>query len=82
MKNSIKTYIDSIVSDNKQYIIESNMTVAEYIILNADNNDTRYVEFFDEKEYEHNDGFEPTEDQINEFKSWINENYNFYIEEE
>lgn len=79
MRRDIKTYVDAIVADNNKYIAQSGMTIAEYIIENADNNDTRYCEFFDEGELE-DSGFEPTEEQINEFKIWLKENYDCEID--
>lgn len=80
MKKNISSYINAIIEDNKQYIAQSDMTIAEYIIENADNNDTRYCEFFDECEFEDNDTFEPTDKQIEDFKKWLNDNYDFKVE--
>ena len=60
MRKSIDTYVQSIAHDDKLYIIENGMTVAEYIINNAENG-TGYYEFFDDSELESN---EPSEEQI------------------
>lgn len=74
MRKSIRTYIDSIAHDNEQYIKESGISVAEYIISNAENG-CGWTEFFDSEEYEHNENFEPSCEQISELKNWISENY-------
>ena len=38
MRNSIDTYVQSIASDNKQFILEGGYeSVADYIISNAEN---------------------------------------------
>lgn len=52
------------------------MTVAEYIISSAENG-TGYYEFFDDSELESN---EPSEEQIDELKDYLNSNYNYIHE--
>lgn len=52
------------------------MTVAEYIINNAENG-TGYYEFFDDSELESN---EPSEEQIDELKEYLNNNYSYIPE--
>lgn len=47
MRKSIDTYIKAIAHDNEQEIRENYMTVADYIINDAENN-TGYYEFFDD----------------------------------
>lgn len=60
MRKSIDTYVLSIASDNKQFILEGGYeSVADYIISNADNG-TGYNEYFDDSETEDNMG-EPTQ---------------------
>ena len=76
MRKSIDTYVQSIAHDNEQYINENAMTVAEYIISIAENG-TGYYEFFDDSEL---DGNEPSEEQIDELKDYLNSNYNYIPE--
>lgn len=76
MKKSIDTYVQSIASDNKQFILEGRYeSVADYIISNADNG-TGYNEYFDDSETDDNMG-EPTQEQIDELKEYLNDNYNY-----
>ena len=76
MRNSIDTYVKSIASDNKQFILEGEYdSVADYIISNADNG-TGYNEYFDDSETDDNMG-EPTQEQIDELKKYLNDNYNY-----
>ncbi len=75
MRKSIDTYVQSIASDNKQYILEGGYeSVADYIISNADNG-TGYNEYFDDSELD--ESGEPTEEQIDELKEYLNDNYNY-----
>lgn len=76
MRKSIDTYVQSIAHDDKLYIIENGMTVAEYIINNAENG-TGYYEFFDDSELESN---EPSEEQIDKLKEYLNNNYSYIPE--
>lgn len=76
MKKSIDTYVQSIAHDNEQYINENAITVAEYIINSAENG-TGYYEFFDDSELE---GNEPSEEQVDELKDYLNSNYNYIPE--
>lgn len=76
MRKSIDTYVQSIAHDNEQYINENNMTVADYIISNAENG-TGYYEFFDDSEL---DGNEPSEEQIDELKDYLNSNFSYIPE--
>lgn len=76
MKKSIDTYVQSIASDNKQFILEGGYeSVADYIISDADNG-TGYNEYFDDSETDDNMG-EPTQEQIDELKEYLNDNYNY-----
>lgn len=76
MRKSIDTYVQSIASDNKQFILEGGYeSVADYIISNADNG-TGYNEYFDDSETEDKHG-EPTQEQIDELKEYLNDNYNY-----
>lgn len=78
MRKSIDTYVQSIVNDNKEFIIEGGFSsVADYIISNADNG-TSYNEYFDDSELD--ESGEPTEEQIDELKSYLNDNYNYIPE--
>lgn len=79
MKKSIDTYIQSIAHDNEQYIIDGGYdSLADYIISNAENG-SGYYEFFDSDELDENNG-EPTEEQIDELKDYLNDNYNLCCE--
>lgn len=77
MRKSIDTYIEAIAHDNELYIRESYMTVADYIINNAENC-SGYYEFFDDDELDETG--EPTEAQIDELKAYLLENYTTPIE--
>ena len=78
MKKSIDTYIQSITSDNKRFIIEGGYeSVADYIISNAENG-TGYYEFFDDSELD--ESGEPTQEQIDELKNFLSDNYNYIPE--
>lgn len=78
MRKSIDTYVQSIVRDNKQFIIEGGYeSIADYIISGADNG-TGYYEYFDDSELD--ESGEPTEEQINELKNYLNNNYNYLPE--
>ena len=74
MRKSIDTYVKSIAHDNEQYIAEGGYeSVAEYIISTAENGNG-FIEFFDPDELEANGG-EPTEEQVEELKDYLNEYY-------
>lgn len=77
MRKSIDTYIKAIAHDNEQEIRENYMTVAHYIINDADNC-TGYYDYFDADELGE-DG-EPTEAQINELVAYLRKNYTTPIE--
>lgn len=78
MRKSIDTYVQSIVRDDKQFIIEGGYeSIADYIISGADNG-TGYYEYFDDSELD--ESGEPTEEQINELKNYLNNNYNYLPE--
>ena len=75
MKKSIDTYVQSIASDNKQFILEGRYeSVADYIISNTDNC-LGYNEYFDDSELD--ESGEPTQEQIDELKEYLNDNYNY-----
>ena len=76
MRKSIDTYVQSIAHDNERYINENAMTIAEYIISSAENG-TGYYEFLDDSELE---GNEPSEEQIDELKDYLNSNYDYIPE--
>jgi hypothetical protein len=76
MRNSIDTYVQSIVRENEQYITEGGYeSVADYIISGAENG-TGWAEYFDDSELEE-PRCEPTEEQIDELKEYLNDNYNY-----
>lgn len=75
MRNSIDTYVQSIASGDKQFILEGGYeSIADYIISGADNG-TGYYEYFDDSELD--ESGEPTEEQIDELKEYLNDNYNY-----
>ena len=75
MRKSIDTYVKSIASDNKKFILEGGYkSVADYIIRDAENG-IGYNEYFDDSELD--ESGEPTEEQIYEFKEYLNDNYNY-----
>ena len=74
MRKSIDTYVQSIVRDNKRFIIEGGYeSVADYIISGAENG-IGYYEYFDNSELD--ESGEPTQDQIDELKNFLSDNYN------
>lgn len=79
MRKSIDTYVQSIARDNAQYIKEGGYaSIADYIISNAENG-TGWTEYFDDSELE-NPSCEPTDEQIEELKNYLNENYDYLPE--
>ena len=78
MRKSIDTYVQSIVRDNKRFIIEGGYeSVADYIISGAENV-TGYYEYFDSSELD--ESGEPTQEQIDELKNFLSDNYNYIPE--
>lgn len=78
MRKSIDTYVQSIVRDNKRFIIEEGYeSVADYIISGAENG-TGYYEYFDDSELD--ESGEPTQEQIDELKNFLSDNYNYIPE--
>lgn len=78
MRKSIDTYVQSIVRDNKRFIIEGGYeSVADYIISGAENG-TGYYEYFDDSELD--ESGEPTQEQIDELKNFLSDNYNYITE--
>lgn len=78
MRKSIDTYVKSIASDNKQFILDGGYkSVADYIINDADNG-IGYNEYFDDSELD--ESGEPTEEQIDELKNYLNDNYDYMPE--
>ena len=78
MRKSIDTYVQSIVRDNKRFILEGGYeSVADYIISGAENG-TGYYEYFDNSELD--ESGEPTQDQIDELKNFLSDNYNYIPE--
>lgn len=78
MRKSIDTYVQSIVRDNKRFIIEGGYeSVADYIISGAENG-TGYYEYFDDSELD--ESGEPTQKQIDELKNFLSDNYNYIPE--
>lgn len=77
MRKSIDTYVKAIAHDNEQEIRENYMTVADYIINDAENN-TGYYEYFDDEELDETG--EPSEAQIDELKAYLREHYTTPIE--
>lgn len=78
MRKSIDTYVQSIVRDNKRFIIEGGYeSVADYIISGAENG-TGYYEYFDNSELD--ESGEPTQEQIDELKNFLSDNFNYIPE--
>ena len=78
MRKSIDTYVQSIVRDNKRFILEGGYeSVADYIISGAENG-TGYYEYFDNSELD--ESGEPTQEQIDELKNFLSDNYNYIPE--
>lgn len=79
MKKNIDNYIDGIIHDNEDAIMDGwSSSIAEYIIRNAENG-TGWYEYFDDSETEDNLG-EPTQEQIDELKAYLEKNYDYLPE--
>ena len=79
MKKNIDGYINSIVNDNKDAIMNGwYSSISDYIIHNAENG-TGWNEYFDDRETEKNLG-EPSQEQIEELEKYIEENYDYLPE--
>lgn len=74
MRKSIDTYVLGIAHDNAESIINGYDSIADYIISTAENG-TGYEEFFDNNELDETG--EPTDNQIEELKDYLNENYGY-----
>ena len=74
MRKSINAYVQGIAHDNSEFIVNGSESIADYIIQTAENG-TGYDEFFDDDELEETG--EPTEDQVDEVKADLNENYDY-----
>lgn len=76
MKKSIDNYIRAIAHDNEDAIMSGwYSSIAEYIEHSADYS-TGWNEFFDDSETEDNMG-EPTEEQIEELREYLDKNYDY-----
>lgn len=79
MRKSIDTYVQSIARDNAEYIKDGGYeSIADYVISNAENGNG-WTEYFDDSELEE-PVCEPTDEQIQELKDYLNENYNYLPE--
>ena len=74
MRKSIDTYVHGIAHDNAEFIVNGSESIADYIIKTAENG-TGYEEFFDDDELDETG--EPTDEQIDELKAYLNQNYNY-----
>lgn len=72
MRKSIDTYVQGIAHDNAEFIVNGSESIADYIIQTAENG-TGYQEFFDDDELDETG--EPTDEQVEELKDYLNENY-------
>lgn len=78
MKNSIATMLNAYVFDNEEYIKENGGNVAEYILL--DSEDQGWLWFLSEeeiKEFENNQA--RRDEMIDEIKTYITENYDYNL---
>lgn len=76
MKKSIDTLIEGVARDNAAYI---DTTIANYLIESAESEEFGWNWFFDGEEIEENG--EPTADQINEVKDYLNNCWDITVEE-
>ena len=74
MRKSIDTYVQGIAHDDAEFIVNGSESIADYIIQTAENG-TGYEEFFDDDELDETG--EPKQEQIDELKAYLNENYNY-----
>lgn len=74
MRKSIDTYVLGIAHDNAESIINGYDSIADYIISTAENG-TGYQEYFDDDELDETG--DPTNEQIDELKDYLNENYGY-----
>lgn len=76
MRKSIDTYVQGIAHDNVETIINSYDSIADYIISTAEKG-TGFDEFFDDNELDETG--EPTDDQIEELKAYLNKNFQYFL---
>lgn len=77
MKRNIDEFVGEIIRDNEEFIKESCCTsIAQYIILSAESSGN-WWEFFDKDEYEENPDLEPTSEQVDELKDYLNKYYSY-----
>lgn len=84
MKTSIKTLLDSYVSDNNSLILENGGNVAEYILADTEAQDQGWLWFLGDdeiSEYE-NASSERRHEIRNEIRNFVNENYNYNLRSE
>lgn len=74
MRKSIDTYVQGIAHDNAEFIVNGSESIADYIIQSAENG-TGYREYFDDDELDETG--DPTNEQIDELKDYLNENYGY-----
>ena len=82
MKPSIKTRLDAVEFDNKEFIKEEDMTVAEYLLFNSEQEDQGWLYYLTDEEieeFENND--EIANKHIEEIKEFVNKYYDYKIEE-
>lgn len=85
MKANIKQYIAAIISDNRDWIIQEDLTVAEYLLQAGES-----YEFMSEYlSYERREEIELADNRIElaakaakEVVDYINANYNYKLEKE
>lgn len=80
MRKSIDTYVQSIAKDNAEYIKEGGYeSIADYVISISENSHGGWIDMFDDNELEE-PVCEPTDEQIQELKDYLNEHYNYLPE--
>jgi len=80
MKNSALQYTRQHLQEAKQYQ-ESDMNIAEYLILTAKAEDTGYFSYLTDEEIEEFENDSQRRDELEqEVETFINENFNFSFE--
>ena len=74
MRKSIDTYVQGIAHDDAESIVNGSESIADYISNTAESG-TGYEELFDDDGIDETG--EPTDEQIDELKDYLNENYDY-----
>lgn len=80
MKHSIKTLIESLIQDDREQIINSKLTIAEYLTNDLENIENGYSIFLTDEEIEE-DEKNKDEKNKNEVREFFENEFNYYLYE-